>query len=608
MRTAAWLIGASVLWCTVPPLEAQTVAGQAEWAIDRYTADFGGARSFSRLFSQRYTVGYESLLWDRRFMTYFGELTFFRDGQRIDDERTSAHDFGYRLGANLFPARPFPLTINALRTSGSYSALTGGGLQSSVVPLPPGYLPDRFDSKLSSLEIGWQLNAPALPRFSIGYRSSSATTSTGPYSATQDDRVLDLSAAKDWKHVRNLLTFNSLSTDTVNVRPLTRRQRELLYSLWADAGPKLRATARAGYRDLASNFAAQPLTPGQGAPIDIPLVGSDLETRYVAGSVSYLPTRRLALDVSVGLDDAEATSGRSAGGTPEAASLGTSSLTATGNARYEILTGLSANALASLADLEERIGETTRSGLQHVAGGGLQYVVPLPHVQPMVGIVRTVGRIETVDGVSGNTGSWTRRAGLTANAGRAFGASAEFEDTEVVDDIFVLANYSRRRLRATVQAAPGRRIQLDASWEDSDVNQGRDLLVLDNRVRTTQGGVTWLVARGQQVLVRGGQWRTATRGDDIDSRVITAQYQATFSRLRAQAEYSREAFDGARLGQAEPVTQYNNRVQGYIEYQLRLFTLGFDFRHARSAQGLLPGAEISQWRVRVIRRFGSTLR
>jgi len=657
-HAAAWWLPAGLVWLAASTLHAQSVTGRAEWVVDRHTTDFGGAKSYSRLFTQTYTVGYESILWDRRFMNYAGEITFLLRDQTIDQEKGDSNDFGYNLSAALFPERPFSFTINALRTASNYSGLfAGGDVQSGLLPIPAGFVPDRFTTELSTLNLGWQLTVQDWPQIRVGYLSSSVSTSTGPYEAVQDDRAFDLSVSKDWSRVRNILTFNSFSTDNIAVRLLSRSQDDLLYNLWADVTPKVRASARAGYRSLSNAFGVPPSVAGPGEPGRIPLAGvRDLTTRYVATSLSYLPARRLALDITVSYDDAGAESGElgfSTGGLglpcgplppadpidvvrtlrprpgserprgtdgcdeqapgevppgPDDGSLYTRSLLTSGNARYELIRGLSLTGVASTTNRVERIDFEDRRGMERLVGAGVQYVAPWPYVQPSLGLSRNVGRIETTDDRVGDVGLWTRRAGVSATFGQAFTANADYEDTEATDELFVLSNFRRTRWRASAQSVAHRRLRIEGSWDQSDLELGRPPALINSTQRTVQGGVAWLLGRAQQVSLRYGAWRVGLDGEGVDSRVLTAQYLAQFRRLRALAEYSREALDTARVSGGARITQFNNRVQGYVEYRLRLFTFGFDFRVARSALDPLPASGTSQWRVRIARRFGTALR
>ena len=103
---------------------------------------FGGTRGFSKLFTQAYTAGYESIRWDQRLGNYLAEVSFLRSDMNTNDLPGDSNNLGYNLGANLFPNRPLQFSINATRSTGSTSPqfpgldFASGGV--GGVPLPPG--------------------------------------------------------------------------------------------------------------------------------------------------------------------------------------------------------------------------------------------------------------------------------------------------------------------------------------------------------------------------------------------------------------------------------------------------------------------------------------
>jgi hypothetical protein len=107
LRSAAWAF-ACVLVTWANPAGAQSLYGQGDWVLYRARTTAGGSSGFTRLFTQSYMVGYESVLLDRRLGTYLGELTFLKSSLRNNSLDGSSKNLGYNLGASLFPNRPFP--------------------------------------------------------------------------------------------------------------------------------------------------------------------------------------------------------------------------------------------------------------------------------------------------------------------------------------------------------------------------------------------------------------------------------------------------------------------------------------------------------------------
>ena len=315
MRRGVIRLAAALACLAIPAsLAAQSLNGQAEWVLDRAGTEFGGSRSYAKLFTQSYTVGYNSVIWDPRFMSYSAAITFYKSNFNLGGGPGDSNNFGYQFGANLFPQRPFALSVAARRTNGGYSGvLPGGDPISGALPLPPDYVANRFSTSDSAVDVGWQLNMPRWPVLAVNYHSNSVTSATGPFEATQKGRTFGASLEKSSARVRNTLTYDRTSDSGIGTLNLDRRQENLLYLFSGDIGPQWRTSARAGYRSLSLLSAIGSDIVNPGLPVIIPSRTGDSDTYYANGSVTYQPFVRLGFDASGGYDRGVYESGRRVG-------------------------------------------------------------------------------------------------------------------------------------------------------------------------------------------------------------------------------------------------------------------------------------------------------
>ena len=578
---------------------AQSFYGQADWAVYRATTTFGGTKGFNNLFAQAYTVGFESVLGDPRLGNYLAEVTFLKSNQDTSGEDGDANSFGYSLGASLFPYRPFPFSITATRTTGGTSPqFPGMDVMGGGVPLPPGYVPDRYATESNTLDMNWRLLLPAWPLFSLNYRRDSSSTSTGPYEGTEKNRALNALLEKDWSRVRNQLTYTAYSGESrTSYFPLDRGQKELLYNLTADLTQKLRADARAGFRDISSTFTFASV-PGSSTPAGVtpPALTNDLQSYYSSGGLSYQAGARVGLDAQAGYELLNFDR--------NGQDVSSDAFYTIGSARYTIFDGLSVTGNANSSLRSEQIGETTRSGTQYGVGGGASYAPSFGAFQPVVGLARGVGRTKTVDGRSGDTDTWSRRAGLSVTLTPWLTAGTDFENSKATDEIFVLGNYKRWRWQTSAQSYPHPRLRLDGSWERTNLDQGLGTERLLSDYRLGQAGATWQLRPNQSLGTRFGEWRTESGGTVVNTTYGLGSYLAYFKAVRVQAEFVRERVGTQRAGSPDLADRRLYRVLGLVEYRLRLFTLGFDYRYSNNTQTGLTRYVNREWRLRIGRRFG----
>src|SRR5918995_6201410 len=143
---------------------AQAVNGSADFGYGRSTSRTGDQVTENDSFTQAYTVGYQSIVWDPRFLTYAGELTFHRNALSFGPQDGASRQTGYKASASLFPARHFPLSVNASRTLGGETANypTSNPIRGGLA-LPAGEM-SSLKTGQSALGVNWQFNNGRLPR------------------------------------------------------------------------------------------------------------------------------------------------------------------------------------------------------------------------------------------------------------------------------------------------------------------------------------------------------------------------------------------------------------------------------------------------------------
>src|SRR5262249_8028634 len=144
-----------------------------------------------------YTLGYRSVLWDPRFLTYSGALTFNRNALSLDSEANASQQTGFKANASLFPTRPFRGTFRGSRSVGADSAsYPESGLVRSGLSLPPGLAPELRTGS-SELGMNLQLASTSLPRVELGFQEGSSTIAAGSLSAIQRQSSLQALVASE---------------------------------------------------------------------------------------------------------------------------------------------------------------------------------------------------------------------------------------------------------------------------------------------------------------------------------------------------------------------------------------------------------------------------
>src|SRR5688572_14370526 len=221
---------------------AQAVNGSADWGYGRSTSRTGDQVTENDSFTQAYTVGYQSIVWDPRFLTYSGELTFHRNALSFGPQDGASRQTGFKASATLFPARHFPLSVNASRAIGGETAnypatnpIRGG------LALPTGDV-SSLKTGQSALGINWQFNNVRLARAELSYQQASATMAVGSLEALQRQSSLHALIARDGPRLRNSLRYDRNGFDNALSHAFTQRYAELSYELVATASPRTSAT------------------------------------------------------------------------------------------------------------------------------------------------------------------------------------------------------------------------------------------------------------------------------------------------------------------------------------------------------------------------------
>src|SRR5262249_10865655 len=128
---------------TARPAAAQSVSGNADWGYARAAYRTESSTTEDGAFTQAYTLGYSSSLWDPRFAIYSGGLTFNRNALSFGSDTSQSEQTGFNAAASLFSMRPFRLSLHANRAVGGESANypASSGLRSGLA-VPIGVVPE----------------------------------------------------------------------------------------------------------------------------------------------------------------------------------------------------------------------------------------------------------------------------------------------------------------------------------------------------------------------------------------------------------------------------------------------------------------------------------
>ena len=593
-----WLACALVL---VPALAgAQVVAGVAAWTVGRGSSESGGQPSQNNAFWQDYTLGYTGSLLDARLLKYNAEIAFRTNSLSaggVDySQEGNQRDLGYRLGASLFPARPFPFYIQASRDTideaGDYPSSSGirGG-----IAVPPGVPMPDFRTRNTSLSTGWQLSVPSLPRIDVGYRKGHSVVTGGPYLAEQRDEDLHLGVSKDTARTQHALRYQWTAYENQISQAFNQRLSDLEYVFGATLPKRSRASARVGRRTSLSLFDVAVPVGSQDTGAYSPPSRGEVGSTYLVGTLNLEPNNRLSLDLTGTFDR------------QDAALVTTDAKLASATAFFEALPGLSLNATGTFGERGQQLGPETITVITRSALAGASYRARVRWLDAGVQYAAGAGTNTTVSGQVGHTGSWSGRANLSVS-NPWFSVSGGYGRSKNWDDILDYGNFRYERSQASVQGRAGR-VLLNGSWEDVLIERGRDLTFARERQRTFTATASIRVGWGSLLSVDAGGFR---------NDVVTGRDRSLFagSAFESQLWKALHLTLWGRLGETTATqTGLDQRALSglaQLEYRLRFFNFALEYRY--NDQDLSSGdlADSIKFRghqmlLRITRKFGFTL-
>jgi len=593
-----WLACALVL---VPALaRAQVIAGVAAWTVGRGTSESDGRPSDNNSFWQDYTLGYTGSLLDARLLKYNAEIAFrtnsLNSGGEDYAQQGKQRDLGYRLGASLFPARPFPFYIQASRDtideSGDYPSSSGirGG-----IAVPPGVPTPDFRTRNTSLTTGWQLSVPSLPRIDVGYRKGHSIVTGGPYSAEQRDEDLNLGVSKVNTRTQHGLRYHRTAYENQLSQAFDQRLSDLEYDFGATLPKRSRASVRVGRRTSLSLFDVAVPVGNQDSGAYSPPSRGEVGTTYLVSTFSIEPNRRLSLDLTGTFDRQDA-------------SLVTSDARlASASARYEVIPGLSLDAVGTFGERGQALEGSTITVITRGGLAGASYRARVRWLEAGVQYTAGAGTNTTVERQVGKTGSWAGQANLSASS-RWFSVSGGYGRSKNWDDILDYGNFRYERGHAAVQSQAGR-VLLNGSWEDLLIERGRDLTFARDRQQIFTATASLRVGRNSLLSANAGGFRNDTEsGRDRTLFTGTAFESQLWKALHLML--------WARLGETTATqTHLDQRTLStfaQLEYRLRFFNFALEYRY--NDQDLRSGDLANPYKfrghqmlLRITRKFGFTL-
>lgn len=588
-----WTAAAALVLLLPAAGAAQGISGSADWTYARNTTSGGGTTNASGTFTQTYTAGYRSVLWDPRFMQYEGELTLRRMSLSLNDQDGRLSDTAYRFGATLFNAGPFPLAVSALRSFGleSGNLPSGNALRGGLVLPGTGEMPE-LNARTTSSSVLWRVDTPRLPRVEVAYRRSNSEVSAADQTVAQHDRLLSLVASRKTGPLSNDVRFQKTSFENEFSTDFTQRLTELAYDGNAAIGRTLRTTSRLGYRRIFSLF---------DAPVRITDLGQesfgspgrgDSIIRYAIQSLSWQATRRLGTDFTLSYDTSSSS-----------ADVSTSALLVSGMVRYQVVNGLLVDVTGTNGTRSQVLRGTATETLTRSATAGVSYTSGIPHLQFGASVRAGRGRATSVEGQEGNTRLWNGQGSMSTDVLRWIDLGALYEKGRTTDDLLVFGNYAIERRRLTARTRIGTRGSVEADWEHTTQERGREPDLFWTDLITRSIGGTYMLSRAHRLAFSAGSFRTEYEAEADSARFASINYDGQLTPLlRAAASFRQE------IGSRRSLDQTGYIINGQLEYRVRLFMFGFeqrltniDYRIPNRDPFLYHG---NSFLIRVNRRFG----
>ncbi|PYR91654.1 MAG: hypothetical protein DMF84_16105 [Acidobacteria bacterium] len=575
---------------------AQSVDGTVDWGYGRSTYETGDQQTTNASFTQAYTLGYRSILWDPRFLTYAGELTFNRNALTFGPDASSSQQTGFKGTANLFATRPFRGSISGSRGFGGESAnypessTVRGGLT-----LPAGSAPELKTAK-SEFGMNWQLASKSLPRVELSYQDSSAKVAAGSLSALQRQSSMQALVARESPRLSNTLRYQRNGFDTGLSQAFRQQYRELGYELVAKATDRTWGTARAGRRTTFSRFDV----PDQFTDIGVdgyrPPPGGEVTLDYGMATLAHQAAAGLSADMSVGFDRE-----RSAAG-------GTSALLATAGTRYHPFGGLVLHGSGTYGERGQEFADTRVLVLTRGARGGAEYSLTSRFIRATAGYDAGRGWNRSDRGVEGESRTWHGRLDASTEILHFVQLSVGHERGRSRDELLTFGNQWQERTHASARSTLTRRITVDASYEVASIDRGIAPLLFQTRYTQATASTAFELARERRLALTAGRFQNrASAADDANEYVGLVFDGALIGPLHISVTARREHTTSTVVR----LDQDGYYTSGVIDYRVRLFTFSLEHRYTNlslSTAGRIDPLTFTgnQILFRVGRRFGFT--
>lgn len=575
---------------------AQSLDGTVDWGYGRSTYDTGDQQTTNGSFTQAYTLGYRSVLWDPRFLTYAGEVTFNRNALTFGSEASSSQQTGFKTTANLFPTRPFRGSIRASRGFGGVSAnypesstLRGG------LALPAGSAPELKTAN-SEFGINWQLVSKSLPRVELSYQDASAKVAAGSLSVLQRQSSMQALVARETPRLSNTLRYQRNGFDTGLSQAFRQQYSELAYELVAKATARTWGTARAGRRTTLSLFDVPDRFTDIGVDGYHPPSGSGVTLDYGMATLTHQATRGLSADMTVGFDRE-----RSAAGS-------TSARLASAGARYQAFGGLVLQGSGTYGERGQEVGGTRVLVLTRGATTGAEYALTSRFVRATAAYETGRGWNRSDRGTEGESRMWRGRAGASTEILHFLQLTVGHDRGRSRDDLLAFGNQWQERTHATARSTLTRRITVDASYEIASIDRGLAPLLFRTRYTQATASTSLGLARERRLAFTAGRFlNRASAADDANEYVGLVFDGRLIGPLHVSVTARREHTTSA----AARLDQDGYYTTGVVDYRVRLFTFSLEHRYTNLA--LSTAARIdpltftgNQILFRVGRRFGFT--
>ena len=579
----------------VPVLAAaQAVDGEADWGYGRTTYDAGGEHTSSGSFTQGYTLGYRSILWDPRFLTYVGELTFNRNALTFGPQSGASHQTGFKASANLFPTRPFRASVHGSRAFGADSAnypastsLRGG------FGLPPGAAPELRTGR-SEYGVNWQLAAKSLPRVELSYQDGSTALAAGSIQGLQRLSSFQALVAREGPRLSNTLRYQRSGFDNGLSQVFRQRYSDLGYEMVAKASDRTWGTLRAGRRTTYSLFDTPPQFTDIGIDSYHPPPVGEIDLLYGLATLAHQAATGLSADLSVGFDRERSGAG------------GTTALLATATTRYRPFSGVTLQSSGTYGQRGQDAAAARVVVLTRGASIGAEYTFVLRQLRASASYEVGGGWNTTDRGVDGESRLQRGRTDVSTGVLRFVQVSVGYDRSRSVDELLPFGNQRQERTHASARSVLTPRITVDTTYEVASIDRG--WLPQPFRTHYTQATTTmaFRLTRERRLSVNAGRFfNRSFAADDRNEYVGAAFDGALVGPLHVALTARREHTSSA----ASRLNQDGYYTSGALDYRVRLFTFSLEHRYTDLA--LSTAARVdpltfngNQITFRVARRLG----